>query len=103
LQVGEKMQRQTSQKLPTAGLTIYWLSSIIINRKRSYLMKVEVSHSFEDETIEAKVRWFKSLSISERMEMLCFFTDMILENNPGIAGKRDVKSITKRIQVLEKT
>jgi hypothetical protein len=103
LQVGEKMPQQTSQKAPTAGLTIYWFSSIIMNRKRSYLMKVEVSHSFEDETIEAKVRWFKSLSIPERMEMLCFFTDMILENNPEIAGKRDVKSITKRIQVLEKT
>lgn len=65
-------------------------------------MKIEVSHSFEDETMEAKVHWFKSLSISERMEMLCFFTDMILDNNPEISEKRDVKSITGRIQVLEK-
>lgn len=47
-------------------------------------MKIEVSHSFEDETIESKTRWFKSLSISERMDMLCFFTDMIFENNPKI-------------------
>jgi hypothetical protein len=65
-------------------------------------MKMEVSHSFEDESMESKVLWFKSLSISERMDMLCFFTDMILDNNPQIAGKRDVKSITGRIQVLEK-
>ena len=65
-------------------------------------MKMEVSHSFEDESMESKVLWFKSLSISERMDMLCFFTDMILDNNPQITGKRDVKSITKRIQVLEK-
>ncbi len=65
-------------------------------------MKLEVSHSFEDETMESKVRWFKTLSIPERMEMLCFFTDMILDNNPGIAGKRDVKPLTERILELEK-
>ncbi len=66
-------------------------------------MKIEISHSFEDETVESKVHWFKSLSISERMEMLCFFTDMILDNNPKISEKRDVKSLTGRIQVLEKS
>jgi hypothetical protein len=65
-------------------------------------MKIEVSHSFEDESMESKVHWFKSLSISERMEMLCSFTDMILDNNPEITGKRDAKSLTGRIQVLEK-
>jgi len=65
-------------------------------------MQIEVSHSFEDETMESKVHWFKSLSIPERMEMLCFFTDMILDNNPKISEKRDAKSLTGRIQVLEK-
>lgn len=65
-------------------------------------MKIDVSHNFEDETMESKVYWFKSLSIPERMEMLCMFTDMILENNPKISEKRDVKSITGRVQVLEK-
>ncbi len=65
-------------------------------------MQPEVSHSFDAETIESKTRWFKSLSIFQRMDMLCFFTDMILENNPKIIEKRDVKSLTGRIQVLEK-
>lgn len=65
-------------------------------------MEKAVSHSFEEETPEAKARWFQSLSLSERMDMLCAFTDMILENNPEIAEKRDVKSVTGRIQVLEK-
>ena len=65
-------------------------------------MKKEVSHSFEDESMEAKARWFRSLSIPERMDMLCFFTDLILENNPDIIEKRDVKSFTGRVQVLEK-
>ena len=64
-------------------------------------METSVSHSFEEETPEAKARWFQSLPLSERMEMLCFFTDMILENNPGIAENRNVKSTTRRFQVLE--
>lgn len=65
-------------------------------------MTEAISHSFTEETPEAKARWFQSLSMDERMEMLCFFTDMILENNPGIVEKRDVKPINKRIRVLEK-
>lgn len=66
-------------------------------------MEKAISHSFEEEAPEAKARWFQALSLSERMDMLCFFTDMILESNPEILEKRDVKSITGRIQVLEKT
>ncbi len=62
----------------------------------------EISHDFAEETMESKARWFQSLSLSDRMEMLCDFTDMILENNPGIVEKRDVKSFTGRFQVLEK-
>jgi hypothetical protein len=65
-------------------------------------MQEEISHSFDEETSESKARWFQSLSISERMEMLCSFTDMILENNPGIVERKDVKSVTGRIRVLEK-
>ncbi|MCP5104695.1 MAG: hypothetical protein GY950_15025 [bacterium] len=65
-------------------------------------MKKEVLHGFENETMESKARWFQSLPISERMEMLCMFTDMILENNPKIVEKKDVKSLTGRIQVLER-
>jgi hypothetical protein len=65
-------------------------------------MQKAISHSFADETPEAKARWFRSLSLSERMDMLCYFTDMILDINPQIAEKRDVKSVTGRIQVLKK-
>ena len=60
-----------------------------------------ISHSFEAETPEAKALWFQSLPLSERMDMLCSFTDMIIENNPGIAENRNVKSVTGCIQVLE--
>ena len=65
-------------------------------------MVKEVSYSYDEETPAAKARWFQSLTLSERMDMLCFFTDMILENNPGIIEKKDVKPTAKRIQMLEK-
>jgi hypothetical protein len=73
-----------------------------VGAKQESKMDKKVSYSLADESIEAKTRWFKSLPIAERMEMLCFFTDLILENNPKIRDKRDVKSLTDRIQVLEK-
>ena len=65
-------------------------------------MQPEISHSFEEETPEAKARWFQSLPLSERMDMLCFFTAIILENNPGIVERIDVKSTSRRVRVLEK-
>lgn len=48
-------------------------------------------HNRDEETPEAKARWFQSLPLEERMEMLCFFTDLILENNPGIVDARDAQ------------
>ena len=50
--------------------------------------------------MEAKTRWFCTLSILDRIEMLCSFTDIALTINPGIQDKRNVKSITGRIQIL---
>ncbi len=47
-----------------------------------------ISHSFEDETPDAKALWFQSLPLEERMDMLCMFTDMIIEANPQIAEHR---------------
>jgi len=53
-----------------------------------------------EETIEAKVRWFRALPMSERMEMLCLFTDLALELNPDLPGKKDVKPTKGRVQIL---
>jgi len=49
-------------------------------------MEFGISHDRADEDSRAKAAWFQSLSLQERMELLCEFTDMILENNPGIIG-----------------
>jgi len=65
-------------------------------------MKQSISHSRTEETPEAKARWFQSLSLEERMELLCLYTDLILSANPTILESKDVKPIAGRIRVLSK-
>lgn len=59
-----------------------------------------VSHDRQEETIEAKARWFQSLSLAERMDVLCFFTDLILANNPQVVEKKDAQPVAGRIRVV---
>ena len=66
-------------------------------------MNEKISHNRSDETIEAKVEWFRSLSLSERMDLLCSFTELALSLNPGILEKKDAQPIKGRIRVLSKT
>ncbi|HDL17423.1 MAG TPA: hypothetical protein ENH29_00040 [Bacteroidetes bacterium] len=61
-----------------------------------------VSHKWKDETIEAKARWFQSLSLEERMYLLCYFTDLILAVNPGIVEEKYTQQASGRICVLSK-
>ena len=63
----------------------------------------QISHNIDDESIEAKVLWFRTLPISERMEMLCNFTDLALDLNPDLAGKEDAQPTKRRVRILSKT
>jgi len=63
-------------------------------------MNIQISHDRSDETIEAKVKWFRSLSLSERMDMLCTFTDIALELNPQLLDKKYAQQTKGRIQIL---
>ena len=63
-------------------------------------MDESISHSFADESIEAKAKWFKKLSLEERMNLLVAFTNLILENNPEIARKKHVRPASDRVRVL---
>ncbi|MDY7109887.1 MAG: hypothetical protein SYC29_14740 [Planctomycetota bacterium] len=63
-------------------------------------MDGSISHHRQEETPLAKARWFQSLSLEQRMELLCAWTNMILENNPDIADRKDARSTTGRVQVL---
>ena len=59
-----------------------------------------ISHDRQEETLEAKTRWFQSLSLAERMELLCVFTELILTTNPKIVEQRDAQSTARRIRVV---
>jgi hypothetical protein len=60
-----------------------------------------ISHDWQDETLEAKARWFQSLTLEERMEYLVAITDLILENNPGIMDRKNAEPPRKGVRVLK--
>ncbi len=62
-----------------------------------------ISHSRDDESLEAKARWFQALSLEERMDIFCELTDLVLENNPQMAEVERAQSPSERIQVLSVT
>ncbi len=59
-----------------------------------------ISHDRCEEIPEAKARWFQSLPLQQRMELLCAFTDLILNVNPTIAQAREAELTTRRVRVL---
>jgi len=54
-------------------------------------MNFSISHKREDESIEAKTLWFRTLSLSERMDILCWFTDLALQHNPNLPDLKDAQ------------
>jgi len=63
-------------------------------------MDKKISHNLNDETPEAKARWFQSLSINERIELLNEYTDMILEINPKIPEQNRAQPVKGRIRIV---
>ena len=61
-----------------------------------------VSHDWKEETPEAKTRWFRSLRMADRIQMLCDLTDLALSVNPYLPEKNRAKLTPARIQVLSK-
>lgn len=77
--------------------------NLFCSRGEGVKMLNTVSHDRSDESLESKARWFQSLSLLERMDMLCFFTDLILENNPKIVEKKNDQPTWGSFRVLSKT
>ena len=63
-------------------------------------MNLQISHDRNDETIEAKALWFRSLSLLERMNVLCAFTDIALELNPQLPDKKYAQPTKGRLQII---
>lgn len=63
-----------------------------------------ISHDRREESLEAKARWFQTLSLAERMDLLCAFTDMILSVNPEIVERKpNAQPASGRVRVLRQT
>lgn len=65
-------------------------------------LQIEISHSWQEEEPEAKARWFQSLTLTERMEMLCSITDLILANHPTITDTKDDQWASQRVSVVSR-
>jgi hypothetical protein len=63
-------------------------------------MDSSISNNPNDETIEAKTLWFRSLSLEERMEMFCVFTEFLLLTNPKIVERKNAEPIEGSVCVL---
>ena len=66
-------------------------------------MQGNVSHDWEEETPEAKARWFQSLPLSERMDLLCAFTDLALTLNPRLPEAKNAQQTNRRVAFLKRT
>jgi hypothetical protein len=62
-----------------------------------------VWHDRNQESIEAKTRWFRSLSMADRMEVFCSFVDLALSVNPELKDQNHAQPIAGRVQVLSAT
>jgi len=66
-------------------------------------MPERLAFSYESESMEAKARWFQSLTLEERMDLLCEFTDLLLGLNPQIVEQKDdAQPVAGRVLVLRK-
>jgi hypothetical protein len=63
-------------------------------------MTGSISHDIRDESMEAKARWFQSLSLEARMDVFVAFTNLILENNPDIVKKKPLPRASDRVRVI---
>ena len=66
-------------------------------------MIMTIGHDRNQESIEAKTRWFRSLSIADRMEVFCSFIDLALSVNPNLKDRTHAQPIAGRVQVLSAT
>jgi hypothetical protein len=65
-------------------------------------MEPKVSHDWAEETLLAKARWFQSLSVEERAELLCEWTELAFAVDPDIADRRDAEPTRAGVLILSR-
>ena len=61
----------------------------------------EVSHDRNEESLEAKARWFQSLTMEQRMQVFAEYYDLAVTVNPELVKRDDVPAWATRVQILE--
>lgn len=54
----------------------------------------------DSDTPESRSRWYRSLSEEERMDLMCEFYDLIVENQPDIARRKRASQAQGPVQIL---
>jgi hypothetical protein len=75
----------------------------VVGRQYNKRMDTEISHNWQEESIEAKALWFQNLRLEERMEMLCTFTEFLMLVNPDILEQKNAEPLEGRVCVLSAT
>ncbi len=65
-------------------------------------MERVVTHDWNEETPEAKARWFQALTLAERMDLLCAYYDLLSSVNPRLIDGKDAQPVKGRVLVLSK-
>jgi hypothetical protein len=62
-----------------------------------------ISHDRGEESLESKARWFRSLTIQERVDYFCGMAKFVRELNPRVIEQknRDARPVCGSYQVLE--
>ena len=64
-------------------------------------MSPRISYDRRDESLEAKARWFQSLTVQERLEIFSELTEVVLAANPrAMEAKRRDPPLSGRVQIL---
>ncbi len=65
-------------------------------------MKGYISHDLKEESREAKLRWFHSLTPEERMRVFDEFISLFLAMNPRINERKDAQRIAQGVRIITK-
>jgi len=64
-------------------------------------MNPGVSTSRDDESPEAKARWYQSLPLSRRLDVWTEMIELLLAANPDLPRTKDVQHTSASVRVLE--
>ena len=59
-----------------------------------------ITHDRSSESIREKAKWFQTLTVEERLDMLSFLTELALQRNPHLMEFKHDQPTSSRIRVI---